>query len=46
MDNGSSLLGPSLHSQKIARAKWEFLFGKPLEDHHGVTGENNRESYV
>ncbi|XP_072534443.1 uncharacterized protein psda isoform X1 [Salminus brasiliensis] len=37
-DSGSSLLGPSLHSQKIARAKWEFLFGKPSEDHHGVKG--------
>ncbi|XP_053088848.1 PH and SEC7 domain-containing protein 1 isoform X1 [Pangasianodon hypophthalmus] len=37
LDSGSSLLGPSLHCQKIARAKWEFLFGKPLEDHHGVT---------
>ncbi|XP_066534789.1 PH and SEC7 domain-containing protein 1 isoform X2 [Hoplias malabaricus] len=37
---GSSLLGPSLHSQKIARAKWEFLFGKPPDpqDHHGVKG--------
>lgn len=26
-DSGSAVLGPSLHSQKIARAKWEFLFG-------------------
>nr|XP_023676112.1 PH and SEC7 domain-containing protein 1-like [Paramormyrops kingsleyae] len=26
-DSGSSVMGPSLHSQKIARAKWEFLFG-------------------
>ncbi|XP_047673696.1 uncharacterized protein LOC113634079 isoform X2 [Tachysurus fulvidraco] len=26
-DGGSAVLGPSLHSQKIARAKWEFLFG-------------------
>ncbi|KAF5909078.1 PH and SEC7 domain-containing protein 1-like, partial [Clarias magur] len=26
-DSGSTVLGPSLHSQKIARAKWEFLFG-------------------
>ncbi|KAL7878047.1 hypothetical protein SRHO_G00046900 [Serrasalmus rhombeus] len=38
LESGSSLLGPSLHSQKIARAKWEFLFGKPSEDHHGVKG--------
>ncbi|KAK3554010.1 hypothetical protein QTP70_019125, partial [Hemibagrus guttatus] len=37
LDSGSALYGPSLHCQKIARAKWEFLFGKPLEDHHGVT---------
>ncbi|XP_061088459.1 PH and SEC7 domain-containing protein 1-like isoform X2 [Conger conger] len=26
-DSGLSSMGPSLHSQKIARAKWEFLFG-------------------
>lgn len=26
-DSSSAVLGPSLHSQKIARAKWEFLFG-------------------
>ncbi|XP_037394440.1 uncharacterized protein psda isoform X2 [Pygocentrus nattereri] len=38
LESGSSLSGPSLHSQKIARAKWEFLFGKPSEDHHGVKG--------
>ncbi|XP_036408095.1 PH and SEC7 domain-containing protein 1-like isoform X2 [Megalops cyprinoides] len=25
-------MGPSLHSQKIARAKWEFLFGTQSED--------------
>ncbi|KAJ8248470.1 hypothetical protein GJAV_G00242360 [Gymnothorax javanicus] len=30
-DSGSSM-GPSLHSQRIARAKWEFLFGTPSED--------------
>ncbi|KAF7710240.1 PH and SEC7 domain-containing protein 1-like [Silurus meridionalis] len=36
LDSGSSFLG-SLHSQRIARAKWEFLFGKTLEDHHRVT---------
>ncbi|KAG9344512.1 hypothetical protein JZ751_011182 [Albula glossodonta] len=29
--DGSSM-GPSLHSQRIARAKWEFLFGTPSED--------------
>ncbi|KAL0964300.1 hypothetical protein UPYG_G00321970 [Umbra pygmaea] len=32
LDSGSSMLGPSLHSQKIARAKWEFLFGQPTEN--------------
>ncbi|XP_010868514.2 uncharacterized protein psda isoform X1 [Esox lucius] len=34
LDSGSLVLGPSLHSQKIARAKWEFLFGQPTEDSH------------
>ncbi|XP_022540292.2 uncharacterized protein psda isoform X2 [Astyanax mexicanus] len=43
-DSGSSLLGPSLHSQKIARAKWEFLFGKPSEEHHGVKGPGSAPS--
>ncbi|XP_076830152.1 uncharacterized protein psda isoform X2 [Brachyhypopomus gauderio] len=36
LDSGSPLLRASLHSQKIARAKWEFLFGKPSEDHHVI----------
>ncbi|KAG7492539.1 hypothetical protein MATL_G00015410 [Megalops atlanticus] len=31
-DSGLSSMGPSLHSQKIARAKWEFLFGTQSED--------------
>ncbi|KAM6951530.1 uncharacterized protein FYW47_015051 [Aplochiton taeniatus] len=31
-DSGSAVLGPSLHSQRIARAKWEFLFGTPAEE--------------
>ncbi|TSK22593.1 PH and SEC7 domain-containing protein 1 [Bagarius yarrelli] len=35
-DSGSLLFGPSSHCQKIARAKWEFLFGKPVEDNHEV----------
>ncbi|XP_018608587.2 PH and SEC7 domain-containing protein 1-like isoform X1 [Scleropages formosus] len=30
-DSGPSAVGPSLHSQKIARAKWEFLFGTSAE---------------
>ncbi|CAB1343508.1 unnamed protein product [Coregonus sp. 'balchen'] len=33
-DSRSSVLGPSLHSQRIAHAKWEFLFGQPTEDCH------------
>ncbi|KAG1955321.1 uncharacterized protein LOC120474775 [Pimephales promelas] len=31
-DGGSLVPGPSLHCQKIARAKWEFLFGTPAEN--------------
>lgn len=31
-DSGSVLPGPSLHCQKIARAKWEFLFGSLTEE--------------
>ncbi|XP_048865313.1 uncharacterized protein LOC125739345 isoform X1 [Brienomyrus brachyistius] len=31
-DGGSSPVGPSLHSLRIARAKWEFLFGMSPED--------------
>uniref|UniRef100_A0A8C8JW49 Uncharacterized protein n=1 Tax=Oncorhynchus tshawytscha TaxID=74940 RepID=A0A8C8JW49_ONCTS len=31
-DSGSAVPGPSLHSQRIARAKWEFLFGTPAEE--------------
>uniref|UniRef100_A0A8C7SRV0 SEC7 domain-containing protein n=1 Tax=Oncorhynchus mykiss TaxID=8022 RepID=A0A8C7SRV0_ONCMY len=31
-DSGSAFPGPSLHSQRIARAKWEFLFGTPAEE--------------
>ncbi|KAG5266618.1 hypothetical protein AALO_G00234250 [Alosa alosa] len=33
---GSSDLGSSVRSQKIARAKWEFLFGAPTQDEHGT----------
>ncbi|XP_039624486.1 uncharacterized protein LOC120538928 [Polypterus senegalus] len=32
----SAELGPSLHSQKIARAKWEFLFGSNQESNPSV----------
>uniref|UniRef100_A0A8C8J4L6 PH and SEC7 domain-containing protein 1 n=1 Tax=Oncorhynchus tshawytscha TaxID=74940 RepID=A0A8C8J4L6_ONCTS len=31
-DSGTAVPGPSLHSQRIARAKWEFLFGTPDEE--------------
>ncbi|KAJ8264541.1 hypothetical protein GJAV_G00150490 [Gymnothorax javanicus] len=31
-DSGLSSMGPSVHSQKMARAKWEFLFGPPSGD--------------
>ncbi|XP_063077039.1 uncharacterized protein LOC134467045 [Engraulis encrasicolus] len=34
-DSSSVLAGPSLHCQKMARAKWEFLFGGPVEDRGG-----------
>ena len=31
-DSGCLVPGPSLHCQRIARAKWEFLFGTPAEE--------------
>ncbi|KAF6727225.1 PH and SEC7 domain-containing protein 1 [Oryzias melastigma] len=34
-DSGSAAPTPSLHCQKIARAKWEFLFGTSAEDAAG-----------
>lgn len=40
-DSGSALLGPSLHSQKIARAKWEFLFGTTT-DTRDVSSEQEK----
>ncbi|XP_041714038.2 uncharacterized protein LOC121546988 [Coregonus clupeaformis] len=39
-DSGSAVPGPSLHSQRIARAKWEFLFGTPAEE-AASRGEKN-----
>uniref|UniRef100_A0A8C7W418 PH and SEC7 domain-containing protein 1-like n=1 Tax=Oncorhynchus mykiss TaxID=8022 RepID=A0A8C7W418_ONCMY len=39
-DSGSAFPGPSLHSQRIARAKWEFLFGTPAEE-DASRGEKN-----
>lgn len=34
-DSGCAAPVPSLHCQKIARAKWEFLFGTPAEEAAG-----------
>ncbi|XP_052006426.1 uncharacterized protein LOC127660340 [Xyrauchen texanus] len=34
-------LRPSLHSQKTARAKWEFLFGTHSEDQHDSKGSSS-----
>lgn len=31
-DSGCAVPTPSLHCQRIARAKWEFLFGTPAEE--------------
>uniref|UniRef100_A0A8C7GAV6 Pleckstrin and Sec7 domain containing n=1 Tax=Oncorhynchus kisutch TaxID=8019 RepID=A0A8C7GAV6_ONCKI len=40
-DSGTAVPGPSLHSQRIARAKWEFLFGTPAEE-AASRGEKSR----
>ncbi|XP_032429815.1 PH and SEC7 domain-containing protein 1-like isoform X4 [Xiphophorus hellerii] len=40
-DSGSAAPVPSLHCQKIARAKWEFLFGTSAEE---TTGKRNKNS--
>lgn len=42
MDSGCAAPTPSLHCQRIARAKWEFLFGTPAED--GACGGEKGES--
>ncbi|XP_029954387.1 uncharacterized protein LOC115393514 isoform X1 [Salarias fasciatus] len=39
-DSGCAAPVPSLHCQKIARAKWEFLFGTPAEE-AASRGEKN-----
>ncbi|XP_047465085.1 uncharacterized protein LOC125022458 [Mugil cephalus] len=39
-DSGSAAPVPSLHCQRIARAKWEFLFGTPAEE-AASRGEKN-----
>ncbi|XP_026131785.1 uncharacterized protein LOC113111372 [Carassius auratus] len=43
-DGGSLVPGPSLHCQKIARAKWEFLFGTPEENTASKQEKNVPES--
>ncbi|KTG06442.1 hypothetical protein cypCar_00027599 [Cyprinus carpio] len=43
-DGGSLVPGPSLHCQKIARAKWEFLFGTPAENTASEQEKNVPES--
>lgn len=42
MDSGSAVPVPSLHCQRIARAKWEFLFGTSAEEaaSRGVKSES------
>nr|XP_043869915.1 PH and SEC7 domain-containing protein 1-like isoform X2 [Solea senegalensis] len=39
-DSGCAVPMPSLHCQRIARAKWEFLFGTPAEE-AATRGEKN-----
>ncbi|KAM9336954.1 uncharacterized protein ABDE67_019988 [Symphorus nematophorus] len=39
-DSGCAVPVPSLHCQRIARAKWEFLFGTPAEE-AASRGEKN-----
>ncbi|GLD72887.1 uncharacterized protein AKAME5_002421200 [Lates japonicus] len=39
-DSGCAVPAPSLHCQRIARAKWEFLFGTPAEE-AASRGEKN-----
>ncbi|XP_055746940.1 uncharacterized protein LOC129829259 isoform X3 [Salvelinus fontinalis] len=43
-DSGSAVPGPSLHSQRIARAKWEFLFGTPAEEDASREEKNTIEA--
>ncbi|XP_033840069.1 PH and SEC7 domain-containing protein 1-like isoform X2 [Periophthalmus magnuspinnatus] len=43
-DSGSAAPVPSLHCQKIARAKWEFLFGTPAEEAAGRREKNGIEA--
>ncbi|XP_027885070.1 uncharacterized protein LOC114151824 isoform X4 [Xiphophorus couchianus] len=43
-DSGSAAPVPSLHCQKIARAKWEFLFGTSAEETTGKRSKNSLEA--
>ncbi|XP_014909798.1 PH and SEC7 domain-containing protein 1-like isoform X2 [Poecilia latipinna] len=43
-DSGSAAPVPSLHCQKIARAKWEFLFGTSAEEATGKRDKNSLEA--
>ncbi|XP_038139417.1 PH and SEC7 domain-containing protein 1-like isoform X2 [Cyprinodon tularosa] len=43
-DSGSAGPVPSLHCQKIARAKWEFLFGTSTDDPAGKRDKNFLEA--
>ncbi|XP_074474990.1 uncharacterized protein LOC141757960 isoform X1 [Sebastes fasciatus] len=42
-DSGCAAPVPSLHCQRIARAKWEFLFGTPAEE-AATRGEKSKNS--
>lgn len=44
-DSGCAAPVPSLHCQRIARAKWEFLFGTPAEEAAG-RGEKSESMSV
>ncbi|XP_042364120.1 PH and SEC7 domain-containing protein 1-like [Plectropomus leopardus] len=43
-DSGCAVPVPSLHCQRIARAKWEFLFGTPTEEAAGRGEKNSLET--
>ncbi|MED6252721.1 hypothetical protein ATANTOWER_015946, partial [Ataeniobius toweri] len=41
-DSGSAAPVPSLHCQKIARAKWDFLFGTSADE---TAGKRNKSKH-
>ncbi|CAN9508685.1 unnamed protein product [Ophioblennius macclurei] len=43
-DSGCAAPVPSLHCQRIARAKWEFLFGTPAEEAASRAEKNSLEA--